>query len=115
MLATWAPLLDKGRMQDGEPYLAGTAPVAVLRISPADAGRLAVGDGDLVAVATGHGTVRVPAALTTPDLVEGVVWLPTNSEGCDVRGTLGARAGDPVTVSAVVSTAPSVLASEGAR
>jgi len=109
-LATWAPLLDKGRTQDGEPYLAGTAPVAVLRIGPADAGRLAIGDGDLVAVVTARGSIRVPA-LVTPDLVEGVVWLPTNSRGCDVRGTLGAHPGDPVTVSPV-STVP---ATEGAR
>ncbi|MDQ2755725.1 MAG: NADH-quinone oxidoreductase subunit G, partial [Actinomycetota bacterium] len=115
VLATWAPLLDKGRTQDGEPYLAGTAPVAVLRIGPADAGRLAVGDGDLVAVTTPRGSIRVPA-LVTADLVEGVVWLPTNSEGCDVRGVLGAHAGDPVTVTPVVSTvARTVPATEGAR
>ncbi len=115
VLATWAPLLDKGRMQDGEPYLAGTAPVAVLRIGPADAGRLGVGDGALVTVTTARGSVRVPA-LVTPDLLEGVVWLPTNSEGCDVRGSLGALAGEPVTVSPVVSTVSRPLAaSEGAR
>ena len=34
VLATWATLLDSGRMQDGEPFLAGTAPAPVVRISP---------------------------------------------------------------------------------
>ena len=28
VLATWQPLLDDGRLQDGEPYLAGTARAA---------------------------------------------------------------------------------------
>ena len=37
VLATWATLLDAGRMQDGEPFLAGTAPLAVARLSAASA------------------------------------------------------------------------------
>ena len=36
-LATWHQLIDAGRMQDGEPYLAGTARPAVARVSPATA------------------------------------------------------------------------------
>ena len=32
-LATWRHLLDRGSLQDGEPYLAGTAPRATARIS----------------------------------------------------------------------------------
>jgi NADH-quinone oxidoreductase subunit G len=31
-------------------------------------------------------------------MVDHVVWLPTNSDGCTVRASLGAVAGDLVTV-----------------
>jgi len=40
-LATWHQLLDAGRMQDGEPYLAGTARPVVARVSPATAAAIA--------------------------------------------------------------------------
>ena len=36
VLATWSQLLDAGRLQDGEPYLAGTARPAVARLSAGD-------------------------------------------------------------------------------
>ena len=51
ILATWPTLLDQGRMQDGEPFLAGTAPKTVARVGPALADRLDVQDGDVVTVA----------------------------------------------------------------
>jgi len=35
----------------------------------------------------------------TDGMVDGVVWLPTNSAGCAVRSTLGVDAGARVTVS----------------
>lgn len=97
VLATWSMLLDKGRLQDGEPFLAGTARRSVARLAPVDAARLGVADGDLVTVSTGLGSITLPA-LVTSDLVPGVVWLPTNSEGSTVRPNLGAIAGDPVHV-----------------
>ncbi|HET7398820.1 MAG TPA: NADH-quinone oxidoreductase subunit G [Intrasporangium sp.] len=97
VLATWPTLLDAGRLQVGEPFLAGTAPRAVARLSPADAGRLGVRDGDAVTVAGPVGAVTVPA-LVTESLVDGVVWLPTNSRGCSVRAGLGADGAAAVTV-----------------
>jgi NADH-quinone oxidoreductase subunit G len=36
-------------------------------------------------------------------MVDGVVWLPLNSAGCRVHDTLGAVAGDLVTVTPHVS------------
>ena len=37
--------------------------------------------------------------LVTEGMVDDVVWLPTNSEGCAVRATLSAIGGDRVSVS----------------
>jgi len=91
-------LLDRGRMQDGEPFLAGTAHASVARVGATLAARLGVADGDAVTVSSGSGALSVPVAVTD-GMVEGVVWLPTNSAGCAVRSTLGVDAGARVTVS----------------
>ena len=96
-LATWPTLLDAGRLQDGEPFLAGTAPRAVARLSASDAERLGVADGDEVTVSSAHGSVTVPV-LVTDRMVDGVVWLPTNSVGCAVRTELRDGAGALVDV-----------------
>jgi NADH-quinone oxidoreductase subunit G len=95
-LATWHNLLDAGRMQDGEPNLAGTARAAVAKMSAATAAEAGVGDGGKVTVATERGTITVPAEIA--DMPDRVVWLPTNSAGCAVRGSLGAGHGSLVTV-----------------
>jgi NADH-quinone oxidoreductase subunit G len=90
LLATWRLLLDKGRMQDGEPFLAGTARTAVARMSAATAAEL--GDSvDKVTIATDQGEITVP--LEIADLPDRVVWLPTNSDGCAVQRDLGVGAG----------------------
>ncbi len=96
VLATWHNLLDAGRMQDGEPNLAGTARVAVAKMSAATAAEAGVSDGGKVTVATEHGTITVPAEIA--DMPERVVWLPANSAGCAVRSELGAGHGSVVTV-----------------
>ena len=96
VLASWHQLLDAGRMQDGEPYLAGTAPLAVARLSAATAGLLDIVDGMAVTVSTSVGSITLPAQITP--MVDHVVWLPTNSAGSRVRAALGADAGDIVTV-----------------
>jgi NADH-quinone oxidoreductase subunit G len=95
-LATWHLLLDSGRMQDGEPYLAGTARDTVARMSAATAGTAGVADGDKVTVSTAAGSVTVP--LVVVPMADGVVWLPTNSPGCAVRADLGAVHGSKVTL-----------------
>ncbi len=99
VLATWSHILDGGRMQDGEPFLAGTAPRAVARLSPVTAAALGVSDGELVSVGTPRGSITVPAVLT--DMVDHVVWLPTNTPPSTVRSTLGVGAGALVSVSRV--------------
>jgi NADH-quinone oxidoreductase subunit G len=95
-LATWHNLLDAGRMQDGEPNLAGTARAAVAKMSAATAAEAGVGHGGKVTVATERGAITVPAEIA--DMPDRVVWLPTNSAGCAVRDTLGAGHGSLVTL-----------------
>ncbi|HEY6798760.1 MAG TPA: NADH-quinone oxidoreductase subunit G [Kineosporiaceae bacterium] len=98
VLSTWQLLLDNGRMQDGEPYLAGTAHRALARISAATAAEIGLAPGGRLAVSTSRGTVTLPVLITAvPDRV---VWIPTNSTSSAVRATLGAVAG------ALVSIAP---------
>jgi NADH-quinone oxidoreductase subunit G len=94
VLATWHQLLDAGRMQDGEPFLAGTARPVVARMSAATAAQAGTGDGGKVTVATGHGSLTVPVEVAR--MPDGVVWLPAHSEGCDVRRDLVAGHGSLV-------------------
>jgi NADH-quinone oxidoreductase subunit G len=74
-LATWHQLLDSGRMQDGEPALAGTARPVVARVSAATAAEAGLADGDKAAVATDRGSVTVP--LEVVPMADHVVWLPS--------------------------------------
>ena len=95
-LATWAQLLDTGRMQDGEPYLAGTVRPTVARVSKATATAAELVDGDKVTVLTTAGSVTVPLEVT--EMADGVVWLPANNLGVAVRADLGAGHGSRVTL-----------------
>ena len=96
VLATWHHLLDSGRMQDGEPFLAGTAPKARALLSAKTAATIGLADGDTVRVSTSSGSITVP--LTITDMADRVIWLPTNSPGSAVRSTLGVDAGAVVSL-----------------
>jgi NADH-quinone oxidoreductase subunit G len=96
LLATWHNLLDAGRMQDGEPNLAGTARATVARMSASTAAEAGTADGAKVTVATSRGAVTVPVEIA--DMPDRVVWLPANSAGSAVRRVLGAGHGSEVTV-----------------
>jgi NADH-quinone oxidoreductase subunit G len=105
-LASWHQLLDSGRMQDGEPSLAGTARPAVARMSAATAAQAGVTDGDKVTVATDRGSVTVPAEIVP--MADQVVWLPAAGlpgpapgapgGGATIRAELGAGHGAVVTL-----------------
>jgi NADH-quinone oxidoreductase subunit G len=97
VLATWHLLLDGGRLQDGEPYLAGTAHSAHVRLSPATAAAVGAGDGELVTVSTDRGSMSLPLVVT--EMPDGVVWLPTNSVGSGVRASLAPASGALVRLS----------------
>jgi NADH-quinone oxidoreductase subunit G len=96
VLATWHQLIDSGRLLEGDPYLAGTARPAIVRIGKEAAARLGVADGGTVVVSTDRGEISLPVLVT--EMPDGVVWLPTNSPGSAVTRTLGATSGAVVTV-----------------
>jgi NADH-quinone oxidoreductase subunit G len=91
ILATWRNLLDGGRMQDGEPNLAGTARSAVARMSAATAAEAGTSADGKVTVATERGAVTVPVEIA--DMPDRVVWLPANSTGGGLRRELNAGHG----------------------
>jgi NADH-quinone oxidoreductase subunit G len=117
-LATWRQLLDSGRMQDGEPSLAGTARPVVARMSATTAAAAGIANGDKVTVAAGQRAVTVPAEVVP--MADHVVWLPAAGlaragvaaelppypaeqepslpAGSTVRAQLGAGHGDTVTL-----------------
>lgn len=96
VLASWHQLLDAGHLQDGEPFLAGTAKRPVARLSAATAAAAGVRDGAPVTVATDAGAITLPAVVT--DMLDHVVWLPTASAGSQVRDALRAVPGDLVRI-----------------
>ncbi|BBX93806.1 NADH-quinone oxidoreductase subunit G [Mycolicibacterium boenickei] len=96
VLASWRLLLDAGRLQDGEPYLAGTAVSPVARLSPATAAELGVTSDDPVTVSTDRGAITLP--LTVTEMPDRVVWLPTNSPGTAIHRQLGVTAGAVVSI-----------------
>ncbi|WP_268932352.1 NADH-quinone oxidoreductase subunit G [Mycolicibacterium hodleri] len=97
VLAGWRMLLDAGRLQDGEPHLAGTSRPAVARLSRKTATEIGAEDGRLVTVATPRGAVTLPLEIT--EMPDGVVWLPLNSTGSRVPTALGVAPGAVVALS----------------
>lgn len=98
VLAGWRMLLDAGRLQDGEPHLAGTARPSVVRLSPSTAAEIGALDGQPVTVATDRGAVTL--ALEVTEMPDRVVWLPLNSTGSQANVTLGVAPGGIVDVAA---------------
>ncbi len=97
VLATWRQLLDRGLLQEGDPFLAATARTAVARLSPATAAAIGAVDGGEVTVSTDAGSIVLPLVVTA--MPDGVVWLPANSDGSTPRAALGAGHGDVVRIS----------------
>jgi NADH-quinone oxidoreductase subunit G len=97
VLASWHHLLDSGRMQDGEPFLAGTAPRTEALLSTRTAAAMGLADGEIVRVSTGSGAISVPVAIRDR-MADHVIWLPNNSPGSAVRSTLGVDAGSAVSL-----------------
>ncbi|MCD2108582.1 NADH-quinone oxidoreductase subunit G [Rhodococcus erythropolis] len=101
VLSSWRMLLDNGRLQDGEPNLAGTARSPLVRLSAETAAEIDVVSGDQVAVSTESGVVTLPLEIT--ELPPRTVWLPLNSPGSAVYETLCASAGSVVKIAKVTA------------
>lgn len=97
VLSTWRLLLDSGRMQDGEPHLAGTARTPTVRVSKATATMLGLADGDPLTVGNDRGEITLPLEIT--EMPDRIVWLPANSAGSAVRRELAADSGSVVRIS----------------
>ncbi|BBZ45314.1 NADH-quinone oxidoreductase subunit G [Mycobacterium parmense] len=96
VLTGWRMLLDNGRLQDGEPHLAGTARTPLVRLSADTAAEIGAADGDEVTVSTPRGSITLPLAVT--EMPDRVVWLPLNSPGSAVHRQLGVGAGGVVRI-----------------
>jgi NADH-quinone oxidoreductase subunit G len=64
-------------MQDGEPFLAGTARPLVAKMSKGTAAQAGLSDGDKVTVATRRSSVTLPVEITA--MTDGVVWVPAGA------------------------------------
>ncbi len=91
LLASWPELLDAGRAQDGDEYLAGTAKPARAVISPATALELGVDTGDQIAVSSERGSLVLPVVIE--QMRDRVVWVPANARHNNVRARLGVTSG----------------------
>jgi NADH-quinone oxidoreductase subunit G len=94
VLATWKQLIDDGAMQDGDEALRSTARRRVALVSASTLDSLGFAEGQTVRLTTAAGAVTLPVAVG--DVVDGVVWTPTNSAGVNVRRDLAAAAGSVV-------------------
>jgi NADH-quinone oxidoreductase subunit G len=94
LLASWRQLLDLGVMQEGEPHLAATARPTVAKLSEATLS--ALGNPAMVTVTGPAGSITLPAEAA--DVLDDVVWLPMNSEGCVINRDLGVQPGDSIQI-----------------
>ena len=95
-LDTWRLLLDLGVMQEGDPHLAATARPTVARMSSTTARENGISDS--ARIEGPEGSVTLPVEIDE-SMVDNVVWVPMNSEGCRVYRDLGLGYGHVVRVS----------------
>ena len=96
LLASWHWLLDDGSLQDGEPFLAGTAKKPRLHLSAATAAEIGAVEGSLVTVSTDRGSLSLP--LVVADLPDRVVWVPMRTPDAAVRRDLAVPLGSVVRI-----------------
>lgn len=96
LVATWKPLLDAGRCQDGEPDLAGSAHVPVVRMSTQTAAENHI--STYAKIIGPQGSTVLPVVIE--DMLDRVVWLPECSPGSVIHETLGVAYGRLVNLKA---------------
>ncbi|MDN5727728.1 MAG: molybdopterin-dependent oxidoreductase, partial [Propionibacteriales bacterium] len=101
VLATWRTMIDASRSNDGEPALLATAHRPVARLSPATAAENGLdgsADGRRLLVFTDRGSLEFDCEVVD-QMVDGVVWVPTNAPGLSVTENLVATSGELVGIS----------------
>ncbi|HYP43899.1 MAG TPA: NADH-quinone oxidoreductase subunit G [Propionibacteriaceae bacterium] len=93
VLSTWRLHLDASRALDGEPHLSASARRPVARMSAATAAAADVAGS--VRLSTDRGALTFPVEIV-PDMMDGVVWVPTRAPEHGVFEYLAVTAGDPV-------------------
>lgn len=87
VLASHKPMIDAGRLQDGAPWLAGSARRPVLLASAATLAAAGIAPGADATLETERGTITLPAAIA--DLPDSVAWVPECSTGSVIHENLG--------------------------
>ena len=87
ILASHKPMIDAGRLQDGAPWLAGSARRPVLLASAATLAAAGITPGADATLETERGTITLPAAIA--DLPDSVAWVPECSTGSVIHENLG--------------------------
>ena len=87
LLASHKPMIDAGRLQDGAPWLAGSARRPVLLASAATLAAAGITPGADATLETERGTLTLPAAIA--DLPDSVAWVPECSTGSVIHDNLG--------------------------
>ncbi|EJG15951.1 molybdopterin-dependent oxidoreductase, partial [Actinomyces sp. ICM47] len=87
VLTSHKPMIDAGRLQDGAPWLAGSARRPVLLASAATLAAAGITPGADATLETERGTITLPAAIA--DLPDSVAWVPECSTGSVIHENLG--------------------------
>ena len=101
LLASWHWLLDDGSLQDGEPFLAGTAKRPRLHLSAATAAEIGAVEGGPVTVSSERGSLTLP--LVVAEMPDRVVWVPMRTPDAAVRRDLAVLPGSVVRITAAAT------------
>ena len=96
ILSTWNLLLDDGALQKGEEHLAGTQRPVVAHMSEKTATDNKLENGEKVNISNSRGSITIKLEII--EMVNDVVWIPSNSHDSKVKSKLGAKEGDVVTI-----------------
>jgi len=96
ILSTWNLLLDDGALQKGEEHLAGTQRPVVAHLSEKTATDNKLENGEKVIISNSRGSITIK--LETIEMVNDVVWIPSNNHDSKVKSKLGAKEGDVVKI-----------------
>ena len=96
ILSTWNLLLDDGALQKGEEHLAGTQRPVVAHMSEKTATDNNLENGEKVNISNSRGSITIKLEII--EMVNDVVWIPSNNHDSKVKSKLGAKEGDVVTI-----------------